>query len=382
MHGPGTDFHLPPELWIHIFHLATSSPALHASQYEPFHPSFLSQDAASTLKVKSAIALVCRHWRAMSLEMLYEDVRIRHGDVALGRALVGHGRWVRRAILPYHHSETPTPHPIPALDILRQCPRLEVLVRPPLGWPPDRLRFEFPAEAISLPLLKRLDWWHHNPADRSGGINSLNEVLRSAPNLEYLSYGGEMWQVSLSRRSLELPALKVLRLRHIDAIFVRQICTWRLPSLTHLVMEWPTHPQVVEVLWETLGPGLETVELGIHLGFALRDYLSTVLTGCSNLREINYYIFFTMRLRDSVVHEHLKRVGLHAHANLTIDSNDDVVWAHVEDHLKAYHTETFPSLTEFVLYGPEWEPLIQHGRFSELEAMVAADGRSLVPTKT
>ncbi|KAI0053441.1 hypothetical protein FA95DRAFT_745028 [Auriscalpium vulgare] len=375
---------LPAELWIHIFQIATHHPLLHSVKYEPFDPCVhvAEEMHAEMLQVKLAITLVCRSWRDMSLHMLYEDVWFRHGDASLGLALKGdphaaepgRGRWVRRATLPYSHTETVNPNPPRALLILHHCPALEVLVRPWTG--DDRLRFEFPTETVALPRLKRLDWWYHAAAARSGGINSLDQVLQSAPSIEYLSLGGEMWLFSLHAH-FELPRVKVLRLRRVNTLFVVQIAKWTMPALTHLLLECPLHPDSMENLWEALGPTLRCVEFGSHIGFTFDDQLSLALRQCPCVEELNYYLFFTMRLARTQTHESLRRVGLHALQNDAIypSINGAPNFPHIEAHFYAYPTERFPALREFVLYGKEWRAFVEDQQFSDIVKVVEDSGR-------
>ncbi|THH09788.1 hypothetical protein EW146_g8581 [Bondarzewia mesenterica] len=392
-----SSLYLPPELWIEVFRFATHCPRLYAAKYEPFQDACGEESEHDiTLAVKYAIVLVCKQWRALGMEMLYEDLRIARGTSVLKDVLeeddemctknprtVARGRWVRRAELAYTQSATPTPSPMPALDILKHCPRLEVLVRPALTW--ERVTqlpsFEYPADAAPLPLLKRLDWWHDNEAARTGGINSLDEVLSRTPKLEYLSLAGNM-SLSLLRqqRHIQLSALKLLRLRKVNAILIRQACMLSLPSLTHVIVDASPPNQALENIWETFGSDIRCVELGAHLRFIVEDNLSIIVSSCPRLSELNYYIFFTARPRFVAPHPSLKRVGLHAHYNMALSPNEtgDETWKQIEDHVDAYCPESFPSLQEFVLYGQNWGQIRQDSRFWALEEKVRAQGRRLV----
>ena len=89
---------------------------------------------------------------------------------------------VRRVVLPYTSTITRSSAPLQAVEILKRCPRVEVLVRPryatsgPIG-------FEFEADMVPFHTLRRLDWWGNSEAERSGGLNSLGNVLAHAPGL-------------------------------------------------------------------------------------------------------------------------------------------------------------------------------------------------------
>jgi hypothetical protein len=74
--------------------------------------------------------LVCRQWRAFAGDMRYEDIRIGHGFTELHDALVKPaasgamtaGQRVRRAVLPYAQTATPTHYAPSALALLELLP--------------------------------------------------------------------------------------------------------------------------------------------------------------------------------------------------------------------------------------------------------------------
>ncbi|EGN94080.1 hypothetical protein SERLA73DRAFT_188648, partial [Serpula lacrymans var. lacrymans S7.3] len=320
--------HLPPEIWLHIFRWATSplTSGSFALTYEPFQIG--SEDVLkATLQVRYAIVRVCWLWRALAMDLLYEDVRVRHGMQALVSALrgdeylaEGNGRWVRRLELPYAHTNTATSDSsVTALNILKHCPSLEVLTRPFPSESADNMRFEFSAGHVVLTSLKRLEWWHHNGATRSGGINSLYDVLKNAPNLQYLAVGGSVLPRFISVAPLCLTALSTLRLRKMNHLFIRQLCRWDLPSLEHVIVDVPeTWNRALEGFWETFGDRLRTVELGQSVAFCVSDQVTLVLQGCPRLKELNYYVFFTSPVRSTFVHSSISCVRLHAHPNLIL----------------------------------------------------------------
>ncbi|KAI9513531.1 hypothetical protein F5148DRAFT_11435 [Russula earlei] len=163
----------------------------------------------------STPTLVCKQWRALATDILYEDIRIGGGMSALhaafsdteqpeqpiadgGAAPPSSRHHVRRATLPYEHTATPTRHAPPALALLAPLPHLEVLVRPPTRYhdygchgchaphhhhdTTTTPRFEFPTGMPALPALRRLEWAFDptGAATRAGGINALDDVLRAA----------------------------------------------------------------------------------------------------------------------------------------------------------------------------------------------------------
>lgn len=111
---------LPPEIWIEIFRWAvydSYTDSFFATEYVSFHWDTLvgSYVLDESLEVKWALVRVCRQWKSMAMDMLYEDVRIRHGEQALAEALdstgesAGYGKWVQRIELPYSNNLTTLP---------------------------------------------------------------------------------------------------------------------------------------------------------------------------------------------------------------------------------------------------------------------------------
>ena len=74
---------IPPELWLRIFRIVATAPASHKLyeiDYSPFYG--LSENDRTVLKdahwqrtrVKYTLILVCKKWRELALEFLYEDI--------------------------------------------------------------------------------------------------------------------------------------------------------------------------------------------------------------------------------------------------------------------------------------------------------------------
>ncbi|KAI0027961.1 hypothetical protein K488DRAFT_59983 [Vararia minispora EC-137] len=385
-------YRLPAELWLQIFKLAASSPeTCFSAKYAAFEPT--ADDAetieSACLAVKHSIVLVCRAWCALGTEMLYEDVHIHHGVPALERtfqspAYADLQKRVRRAVLPYSQTQTRTYCPLPAVSILAHCPRLEVLVRP------YRRRalfpqFEFAAEVPPLPNLKRLEWWHDNAASHTGGINALDDVLRNAPQLEYLTFSGQMFLTSLKQQyHLRLPALTTLRLRAVNAIAIRQLIVWSLPALSHLVLDDPpADPRALDLLWEAYSDQIRVAELGRCVHFLADDSIRRLLSACRGLRELNYRIAYTAvpdlsEFTHSAPHLGLCRVGMHAVDCVPNAPGSKALWEHIRNNFEAYDAQAFPALREFVLYGEEWQMLRDDRRFCTIDDMVRARGRRIV----
>ncbi|EMD38464.1 hypothetical protein CERSUDRAFT_32243, partial [Gelatoporia subvermispora B] len=368
---------LPVELWLQIFRWATLSPLtirLNAVTYHPFETTSLIAD--DTLRTKLSLLLVCKQWYQLALEFLYEDLWIRSAGaleevLIRGRETQGvleYGRWVRRVYLPYANTITDSPRTLAAVEMLRCCQHLQVLMRPGpyhLSRPDQVLRFDFPAgDCPSFTSLKRLDWWHHNEAARSGGINSLPDTLRATPNLQYLSLGGEIWMNFLRVADLELPCLTTLRLRRMNVLFIRQVCHWYMPQLKHVIIDGLVDIAILESFWEKFGEQIQTVELGNNLKFYVSDALTPIISGCPHLEELYYYINFTTKptnLRDE--QSSLRTVGLHALANAASHLADSPpYWEHIEGHFALFSQSRFPNLEKILLYG-NWAHIISHRRY-------------------
>lgn len=367
---------IPPELWVIVFRWATyPSNGYPAPYYEPFRASLETFD--EPLKTKRTLVQVCRLWRALATVFLYEDVRIRHGSGNLKTVLADHrridneplqghslGRFVRRLELPYTQTVTEKlGDTYDVVEILASCPSLETLVRPFLGEPPYSVRYEFPAEIVSLSSLTRLEWWHYSNAARSGGVNSLTDVLRNAPSLQFLALGGEFWMNSMHLDPpIRLPALTTLRLKRVNALFVWQVIKrWELPSLVHVVADYPADRGGLDKLWLHFGSQLCTVEFGRNIAFHMTDQISPFLRGCTGVKVFNYFINFTAPPTEALLVEQssIQCVGIHAFPCGILDDN----WKHLSHHFDFLSSRFLPALKRIVLYG-NWQQIITDSRIS------------------
>ncbi|KAH8106819.1 hypothetical protein BXZ70DRAFT_252162 [Cristinia sonorae] len=372
--------HLPPELWLAIFRFATTTEltaSLLATSYRSFdYPTNGFID--DSLKVKYAIVHVCRSWRDLASSMLYEDVLVLTEYASILRHILkghseddgaGHRHRVRRLCLPYSASvpQMSTRYPTDAVSILQMCPSLEVLVRPNMAYGSrgEAQMFEYEAEPCPpLPSLKRLDWWHRNDAARTGGINCLTDVLQAAPNLTYLSLEGE---VGLSLMQLHttvtLPALTTLHVRRVNSLFMLQISKWYLPSLRHIILDGYTNVYMVQSIARSFGEQIWTMELGKSLRFYMDDAVHPILEGCPNLKELNYRLFFTRNpTPPATPHASLSTVGLHGATNLFFEHHEHELWAHLERHLEAFCSPSYPALRQILLHG-DWGSILGDPRY-------------------
>ncbi|KAG9314157.1 hypothetical protein JVU11DRAFT_4943 [Chiua virens] len=358
---------LPSELWIIVFRWATfPSDGYPLPYYEPFRS--LPESLNEPLKTKLVLVKVCRLWRALATVFLYEDMRV---GKSLGNlktvlsdadsvAFQAHslGGCVHRLELPYVYTSTRKPGDTrDVIEILSSCTSLKTLVRPYSEGFPDSVLFEFPAEIVSLPSLTRLEWWHYNNAARSGGINSLMDVLRNAPSLQFLTLGGEFWMGSMQLDSpLRLPALTTLRLRRVNALFIWQIKRWDLPALVHLVVDFPADHGGLEELWHRFGSQLCTVEFGRNVAFHMTDQISLFLRGCPGVKVFNYFISFAAPPSELVEQSSLQCVGIHAFPCALLSDSEN--WMHFIDHFNFLSSHLLPALKRIVLFG-NWQPTIQ-----------------------
>ena len=330
---------LPPELWLIIFRFATSSPITYApsdakstSYYEPFqsHNEMATAFSDAAVRDRCAISLVCKQWHALAGDMRYEDIRIGRGISSLHAALRGPAadtilagttdttppppsrHRVRRAVLPYAHTATPTYDAPLAFALLALLPHLEVLVRPPLSPQPPLSShrhlttathsrpssplFEFPTPAPALPVLHRLEWAFEKTgaAEVTGGINSLTDMLKAAPSLSELVLTGRMPHAAVCQDRVTLRALRTLRFRagacgcpFLDL----QTSFWEMPALENIVMEGcRARARSFEELWGTFGRQVRVVQLELGGKGMWMDDVGEIVNACPKLEEFNFRI--------------------------------------------------------------------------------------------
>lgn len=243
---------------------------------------------------------------------------------------------------------------------MRQCTRLEVLVRPRCLLT-EALQFDYEVDCVPLSSLRRLEWWHHTEAERSGGINSLGVVLQHAPNIEYLFIGGFVGFTQFTY--VCLPSLRTLRLHVVNGLLLHQIVSkWILPSMTHVVLDSPLVEQGLQSVWDRFGEQLEVVEFGKHLRFLMSDHLTTCLRGCPALQEIGYYVFFTKVPETTEEHASIRAVRLHSAVNNFLYTAEEI-WAMLDGHFRFFNQLT--SLCRVTLYG-EWRGILGQRRFQDI----------------
>ncbi|KAJ6612434.1 hypothetical protein B0H10DRAFT_1952328 [Mycena sp. CBHHK59/15] len=284
---------------------------------------------AQCLKTCLSLMRVCRLWRLVAAEFLYEDVRIAdsQGLESLARGLqrssveygsYGFGRYVRRLELPrrrttfteYTHSlpfSMPpimtAPSPIRLVDIFRYCPRLEILVRPCIRL--DAQDISFWGSLVSAPLdgtyavlpcLKQLEW-HETDLDirfyDTKCASRLSEIITHAPNLQYLYLSSD--RPDVLARLPPCGSLRTLRLNRTNFHAHRVKSITRMvvphaPNLTHLILH-STLPSSLLAFVACVGPQLRVLEFafGPQLVFS-SNQMQRILSRCPALEELVYYL--------------------------------------------------------------------------------------------
>jgi hypothetical protein len=378
---------LPTELWLEIFHWATAiAEHLYATAYDPFQPTFAkaNEQRLLALQMKHSMSLVCRSWHQLLEPMMHQELYVGKDDLSRSKDAQLFER-TRRCILPYSRSATPTYDKTElrnSVAVLEACARLDVFVRPshicrnPASFQ-STPSFDFAADdfdcASAFKHLKRLDWWHLDPAHASGGINSLEHVISCATELEYLTIGGLISSFTLSTRPWSLPKLNTLRLSRVNERFLWSVRRWDLPSLKHLIVETiPNERALVTSIWPNFGSTLTTVELGPDLCFFMADQISPLLAGCPNLQELAYHVNFCLPPAgvSAMAEERasLARVRLHALPN---DLISQVFWRHLSAHMEALASSSLPALRDVILHG-DWSEIVQDARFEAAAAPLRA----------
>ena len=265
-----------------------------------------------------------------------------------------------------------------SVEILKLCPHIHTLLRPRLTFSDAlRFRFEYETDGVALPALQHLEWWHYSDAERSGGINSLNSVLRGAPNISYLFVGG---MLAFSRLWLQVgtyPRLQTLRLGTINGLFLHQIVSsWSLPSLTNVVLDSPLMQSGWGSIWNAFGRHLKIIEFGKNLRFFSGDQLSPCLNGCPGLEQLNFYLYFTAPAENIQPHTSLTTIRLHAAVNDLLSNADDIVVELIDRHFKFLCGSDLPALRRVILHG-DWHSILHHSRFISIREKLQDTNRIL-----
>lgn len=250
-----------------------------------------------------------------------------------------------------------------SIEILKLCPHIHTLLRPQFSGPGPY--FDYEAVGLPLPALQRLEWWHYDEAERSGGINSLADVLHAAPNLSYLFVGGVIGfsRICTQKEIPSLPHLQTLRINSINGPLLHQIVSrWSLPSLTHIILD--SLVLDLGLIWDAFGNQLKSVEFGKHLRFVAYDRLSPCLNGCPGLEELNFYLYFNPPAKTIQLHNSLTTVRIHSAFNGLL-SNDAAIWDLIHRHFEFLCGSNLPALRHIILFG-DWQLILDNPRFTSI----------------
>ncbi|KAF7345452.1 hypothetical protein MVEN_01563300 [Mycena venus] len=388
---------VPPEIWLHVFLFATSTPytpQLYETEYHPFHNP-PSEQERSLLNLANqtvlAFSLVCRDWHSWSTQFLFETVHLswygtRKLQESLQRSVAGLpcGKWTRRLELSVVEHED-SDHPVSPTDIFRLCPNIEVLVKCDDDLLPHSI------EGADLTGLKRFDWYYahyrdgdHQFAteddDRSRGQNFLRDVVENAPNLQYLSlakrFRGRFLRFGPAASFLTLPALITLRLQSLSLDVWAEIEMWSFPRLKILRVDaaFLDLPRASNRIWDTV----RVVEL-LQDEASISSIIPSILKICPNATELNYYIQSVYPPPSGTVFASVQVVRLHFSVNgllhWTVDSEDEL-WNHIYAHFRTLKGPAFPSLKRVALYGP-WDSILKGEPFALVKKDLDGRGCSL-----
>ncbi|KAJ7264489.1 hypothetical protein B0H12DRAFT_229069 [Mycena haematopus] len=327
--------HAPPEIWRTIFSFATWSNASYCIDYLPFQPMQELQETTVSLEEDSlrldtclSLMRVSRHFRAIAVAFMYEDVRIvdARGLDSLMAGLYrsakedgtsGYGSYVRRLELPRRRTRFPLdtrnlPFPTYPIicdpdttrldDILWLCPNLEILVRPCLRLDAENITFW--SNLVGKPIvacpsrLMRLEW-HESELDArfygSNNTSRLRELVSQAPNLRYLFLSSDR-QNSLSDLYLP-PSLRTIRINrsHFQSSSVKKAIlksrhALYVPNFRNLVLHTMLPAALLDFVAK-VGHELRVLELAFapQMTFSSTQ-MQRLLSRCPRLEELVYYL--------------------------------------------------------------------------------------------
>ncbi|KAJ7162364.1 hypothetical protein C8R46DRAFT_1353317 [Mycena filopes] len=266
---------LPPELWMYIHRLATSNLSPLATVYSARDASPEESEAqlSSFLKAVSSLGRVCRLWKDLTQELLYENIRITEWpslSAALDRPELA--RRVRSIRLSTRNDDS--------VIALRRCPQVEVILQPLCQTASAIVEADF--ELPPLPSLKRL-YWTQGP----GPCTLLQNVLRAAPNLDHLSFSA-VSNIGSPAIALELPSRPAsVSLAGLGDWWLTGLLRADFSRLSYLAIDCTCRS-----LLNTPLPALQHLDLTVDLSDKLIMFspasLSTILRSCPSLREIRY----------------------------------------------------------------------------------------------
>lgn len=372
---------LPRELWIKIFRIANASRDIQQFDYAPFSDpgnSYIEDRRIllATAEVRLTLVLVCKLWRSLANELIYEEIRSLVPGEALKEALekrgketdtdAGYGPLVRLVELPRHYDYT--------YEILRHLTRLETLLitfptstgsgmLPPRTYAPRPLPDPKPYHEMSH--LKRIDWRCDNLTGPPR-VDYLEDLLRRAPNLRYLSIIGEdHFNSQRMPFQITLPHLETLIISDLKTSYrlTAVISKWNLPSLSNIVVDrLPLQGQRgLSTIWDSFGETLRVVELGTRFKiFSTVDHVANILSKCPNLTELCIDIVYLCQAPVDVGGSSSSLTTIRLYRGAMYLQETSEIGKSLE---KAFRDFYLPSLHKIVLHG-DWTFVVSDDVFS------------------
>ncbi|OBZ68160.1 hypothetical protein A0H81_11794 [Grifola frondosa] len=225
----------------------------------PYDLPLKSFRIVKTLKEQRLIydlQLVCREWRQIALDVLYEIIHLSSTQIERDRSgrfrtesllrtlqdskdadmsyQVGYGRWVKQLTLDIHHCPI---HPVKR--IISLCPNLETLImRKGRDWSRKQIDTNLREVLPKCRSLRRFEWLGVSctRADSTAMSAGLGTLLQTCTSLRALTINC----VNTEPRNpvpLHMPNLLELNLMDAHRETLVALAKWTLPSLTHLSIE-------------------------------------------------------------------------------------------------------------------------------------------------
>jgi hypothetical protein len=341
-------FLLPIELWKYIFRFATAEPP-NVFETPPLPPFFLStklvdnEVSNSIVFTRKAIVLVCRQWRALGTDLLYENVTVRgqRGLVSFSEALENNWKEFQTSndahrCLTHHFGwyikrlrlistffqftpkgdETQVSYVNRLVSCLRLCGNLDEVIfeSSPLLNGAITSKLACPFLATNPLRLRRFEWDNVDARNLFSGLTdpSALEVLSLTTPGSFGFRFDDVGTVSFPR----LHTLKFIGFEPYDDLI--RIEKWDMPLLQNLCIgpfEDVPDPECYH-LFERCGAQLKYLDFCGSCDFRL----SLALNHCTSLEELSIYCYAADDLVGSLPLT-LKRLGIRLKFDDFMDNN-------------------------------------------------------------
>jgi hypothetical protein len=237
---------LPAEIWRNIFRMATFiHNRFDTSLSTTIDQSGVEYDAEAweTHRTKDTLSRVCRAWRLVALEFLFEYLSMHPGKMHLNVDILdppdGSPSVCRYVIILWNDRGLRSDNPAePLLHIIPRCTSLRIYHDSfPLGPPPKVL-----LSTLFTHCGRTLQYFRSSSVDLPKNFARL--LANAAPQIEYLHFGGaepEYLEIDPNKRSgvrITFPALHTLVLYpfELERNLLYDISTWHFPALRQLVI--------------------------------------------------------------------------------------------------------------------------------------------------